>query len=68
MAYLNIPPLCTKAASSVLHDLLVFIFLRAYRIGQCRDVKVFRLISLGTVEEIMYLRQLYKQVNGLPFF
>ncbi|XP_043832837.1 DNA excision repair protein ERCC-6-like 2 isoform X2 [Dromiciops gliroides] len=34
---------------------------RAYRIGQCRDVKVFRLISLGTVEEIMYLRQVYKQ-------
>ncbi|XP_041042629.1 DNA excision repair protein ERCC-6-like 2 isoform X2 [Carcharodon carcharias] len=34
---------------------------RAYRIGQCRDVKVFRLISLGTIEEIMYLRQLYKQ-------
>uniref|UniRef100_UPI00398EB5D5 DNA excision repair protein ERCC-6-like 2 isoform X2 n=1 Tax=Pristiophorus japonicus TaxID=55135 RepID=UPI00398EB5D5 len=37
---------------------------RAYRIGQCRDVKVFRLISLGTVEEIMYLRQLYKQREG----
>ncbi|XP_074186358.1 DNA excision repair protein ERCC-6-like 2 isoform X3 [Rhinolophus sinicus] len=34
---------------------------RAYRIGQYRDVKVFRLISLGTVEEIMYLRQVYKQ-------
>ncbi|XP_072372840.1 DNA excision repair protein ERCC-6-like 2 isoform X4 [Scyliorhinus torazame] len=34
---------------------------RVYRIGQCRDVKVFRLISLGTIEEIMYLRQLYKQ-------
>ncbi|KAM5227760.1 DNA excision repair protein ERCC-6-like 2 [Ctenodactylus gundi] len=34
---------------------------RAYRIGQCRDVKVFRLISVGTVEEIMYLRQVYKQ-------
>uniref|UniRef100_A0A4W3J0J9 ER6L2 protein n=1 Tax=Callorhinchus milii TaxID=7868 RepID=A0A4W3J0J9_CALMI len=34
---------------------------RVYRIGQCRDVKVFRLISLGTVEEIMYLRQVYKQ-------
>uniref|UniRef100_A0AC11E899 ERCC excision repair 6 like 2 n=1 Tax=Ovis aries TaxID=9940 RepID=A0AC11E899_SHEEP len=33
----------------------------AYRIGQCRDVKVLRLISLGTVEEIMYLRQVYKQ-------
>ncbi|XP_076859719.1 DNA excision repair protein ERCC-6-like 2 isoform X2 [Brachyhypopomus gauderio] len=34
---------------------------RAYRIGQCKDVTVFRLISLGTVEEIIYLRQLYKQ-------
>ncbi|KAK9408260.1 DNA excision repair protein ERCC-6-like 2 [Crotalus adamanteus] len=34
---------------------------RAYRIGQRRDVKVFRLISLGTVEEMMYLRQIYKQ-------
>ncbi|XP_071588061.1 DNA excision repair protein ERCC-6-like 2 isoform X1 [Heliangelus exortis] len=34
---------------------------RAYRIGQHRDVKVFRLISLGTVEEMMYLRQVYKQ-------
>ncbi|XP_061623791.1 DNA excision repair protein ERCC-6-like 2 isoform X2 [Phyllopteryx taeniolatus] len=34
---------------------------RAYRIGQCRDVTVFRLISLGTVEEITYLRQVYKQ-------
>ncbi|XP_043103741.1 DNA excision repair protein ERCC-6-like 2 [Puntigrus tetrazona] len=34
---------------------------RVYRIGQCRDVSVFRLISLGTVEEIIYLRQIYKQ-------
>ncbi|NWW71944.1 ER6L2 protein, partial [Climacteris rufus] len=34
---------------------------RAYRIGQYRCVKVFRLISLGTVEEMMYLRQVYKQ-------
>uniref|UniRef100_A0A8C5SXT6 ERCC excision repair 6 like 2 n=1 Tax=Laticauda laticaudata TaxID=8630 RepID=A0A8C5SXT6_LATLA len=34
---------------------------RAYRIGQRRNVKVFRLISLGTVEEMMYLRQIYKQ-------
>ncbi|KAL0979127.1 hypothetical protein UPYG_G00181080 [Umbra pygmaea] len=34
---------------------------RAYRIGQCRDVTVFRLISLGTVEEVIYLRQVYKQ-------
>ncbi|XP_035022492.2 DNA excision repair protein ERCC-6-like 2 isoform X1 [Hippoglossus stenolepis] len=34
---------------------------RAYRIGQWRDVTVFRLISLGTVEEVIYLRQVYKQ-------
>ncbi|KAM4576492.1 DNA excision repair protein ERCC-6-like 2 isoform 2-T2 [Odontesthes bonariensis] len=34
---------------------------RAYRIGQCRDVTVLRLISLGTVEEVIYLRQVYKQ-------
>ncbi|OCU01172.1 DNA excision repair protein ERCC-6-like 2 [Xenopus laevis] len=34
---------------------------RAYRIGQCRDVKVFRFVSLGTVEEMIYLRQVYKQ-------
>ncbi|KAL6458822.1 hypothetical protein MHYP_G00322940 [Metynnis hypsauchen] len=34
---------------------------RVYRIGQCKDVTVFRLISLGTVEEIIYLRQIYKQ-------
>ncbi|RXN18413.1 DNA excision repair ERCC-6-like 2 [Labeo rohita] len=34
---------------------------RVYRIGQCRDVTVFRFISLGTVEEIIYLRQIYKQ-------
>lgn len=37
---------------------------RAYRIGQCRDVTVLRLISLGTVEEIIYLRQVYKQVRA----
>lgn len=34
---------------------------RAYRIGQCKDVTVLRLISLGTVEEVIYLRQVYKQ-------
>nr|XP_058956968.1 DNA excision repair protein ERCC-6-like 2 isoform X2 [Pocillopora verrucosa] len=37
---------------------------RAYRIGQRRDVKVYRLISLGTIEEMMYLRQVYKQDNN----
>ncbi|KAG1700925.1 DNA excision repair protein ERCC-6-like 2 [Nymphon striatum] len=36
---------------------------RAYRIGQRKDVKVYRLISAGTIEENMYLRQIYKQVQ-----
>lgn len=34
---------------------------RAYRIGQVRDVEVFRLVSAGTIEEIVYARQIYKQ-------
>lgn len=34
---------------------------RAYRIGQVRDVEVFRLVSAGTIEEIIYARQIYKQ-------
>ncbi|KEF53304.1 uncharacterized protein A1O9_10752 [Exophiala aquamarina CBS 119918] len=34
---------------------------RAYRFGQKRDVEVFRLISQGTLEEIIYARQIYKQ-------
>ena len=34
---------------------------RAYRIGQTRDVDVFRLISAGTIDEIVYARQIYKQ-------
>lgn len=34
---------------------------RAYRLGQSRDVDVFRLISAGTIEEIVYARQIYKQ-------
>jgi SNF2 family DNA or RNA helicase len=33
---------------------------RAFRIGQKRDVKVFRLVSRGTIEELKYLRQVYK--------
>jgi SNF2 family DNA or RNA helicase len=33
---------------------------RAYRIGQEKDVKVFRLVSTGTIEELKYLRQVYK--------
>ena len=34
---------------------------RAYRLGSRRDVRVYRLISAGTLEEIVYSRQLYKQ-------
>lgn len=34
---------------------------RAYRIGQTRDVEVFRLIGQGTMEEVVYARQVYKQ-------
>lgn len=34
---------------------------RAYRIGQTRDVEVSRLVSAGTIEEIVYARQIYKQ-------
>lgn len=33
---------------------------RAYRIGQERDVEVIRLISKGTIDELKYMRQLYK--------
>ncbi|KAL4236647.1 DNA excision repair protein ERCC-6-like 2 [Mactra antiquata] len=34
---------------------------RAYRIGQRRNVMVYRLVSSGSIEENMYLRQIYKQ-------
>lgn len=33
---------------------------RAHRIGATRDVDVVRLVSGGTVEEMIYLRQIYK--------
>ena len=33
---------------------------RAYRLGQRRDVDVYRLISTGTIEDKTYCRQLYK--------
>ncbi len=34
---------------------------RAYRIGQDKNVDVYRLVSLGTIEELKYARQLYKE-------
>eukprot|EP01119_Soliformovum_irregulare_P008033 TRINITY_DN2078_c1_g1_i1.p1 TRINITY_DN2078_c1_g1~~TRINITY_DN2078_c1_g1_i1.p1 ORF type:complete len:1009 (+),score=338.19 TRINITY_DN2078_c1_g1_i1:106-3027(+) len=33
---------------------------RAYRIGQTKRTNVFRLISAGTIEEMIYHRQIYK--------
>eukprot|EP00054_Salpingoeca_dolichothecata_P030851 m.254826 g.254826 ORF g.254826 m.254826 type:complete len:524 (+) comp26732_c0_seq31:2449-4020(+) len=34
---------------------------RAFRIGQTRDVTVYRLIAAGSLEELVYARQIYKQ-------
>ncbi|KAJ3077274.1 hypothetical protein HDU98_004236 [Podochytrium sp. JEL0797] len=34
---------------------------RAFRIGQLRDVNVYRLIAAGSLEEVIYGRQVYKQ-------
>jgi hypothetical protein len=34
---------------------------RAFRIGQTRDVEVYRLLAAGCIEELIYKRQLYKQ-------
>ena len=41
---------------------------RAYRIGQRRNVSVYRFISVGTIEENIYMRQIYKQVYILFLF
>jgi DNA excision repair protein ERCC-6 len=34
---------------------------RAFRIGQTKDVSVYRLITLGTIEEKIYKKQIFKQ-------
>ncbi|KAI0337673.1 hypothetical protein BDW22DRAFT_1339232 [Trametopsis cervina] len=34
---------------------------RAYRFGQTRNVSVYRLLAAGSVEELIYARQVYKQ-------
>lgn len=34
---------------------------RAFRIGQVRDVEIYRLLAAGCIEELIYERQLYKQ-------
>jgi SNF2 family DNA or RNA helicase len=33
---------------------------RSYRIGQTEEVEVYRLVAKGTIEEMKYLRQVYK--------
>ena len=38
--------------------------MQAYRLGQRRNVKVYRLMSLGSIQEIQYLRQIYKLQMG----
>ena len=38
---------------------------RAYRLGQMREVRVYKLVSRGTIEELTLMRQLYKnKVTG----
>lgn len=37
---------------------------RAFRIGQSRDVDVYRLVAAGTIEETVYLRQVSKQQHS----
>ena len=34
---------------------------RAFRFGQTRDASVYRLLGAGSVEELIYARQIYKQ-------
>lgn len=34
---------------------------RCYRFGQTKHVNVYRLVAQGSIEEIVYMRQLYKQ-------
>ncbi|KAI0946172.1 hypothetical protein AcV7_010213 [Taiwanofungus camphoratus] len=38
---------------------------RAYRFGQLRDVSVYRLLGAGSIEELVYARQVYKQQQML---
>ena len=46
-------------ASDPAHDLQAMD--RAYRFGQTRDVAVYRLLGAGSIEELIYARQVYKQ-------
>jgi hypothetical protein len=66
--------LCVLFFSSACRSLSFGVFLfksirlggrRAYRLGQRRDVNVYRLVAAGTVEEMIYNRQMYKQQQAL---
>jgi SNF2 family DNA or RNA helicase len=48
-----------KSSTDPAHDLQAID--RAYRFGQTRDVSVYRLLGAGSIEELIYARQLYKQ-------
>lgn len=48
-----------RAFADPAHDLQAID--RAYRFGQTRDVSVFRLLAAGSIEELIYARQVYKQ-------
>lgn len=37
---------------------------RAYRFGQTRHVSVYRLVAQGTVEELIYMRQVRYQLSS----
>lgn len=58
---LAILPVCGDAQSPTdpAHDLQAMD--RAYRYGQQRDVHIYRLLGAGSLEELIYARQLYKQ-------
>ena len=47
----------SEGLSLYMPTLFLFSVDRAYRLGQTRDVSVYRLISAGTIEENIYLRQ-----------
>ena len=51
--------LLIEAGSDPAHDLQAMD--RAYRFGQTRDVAVYRLLGAGSIEELIYARQVYKQ-------
>jgi hypothetical protein len=53
-----------RLASDLISQLLIVqsnYHRRAFRFGQTRDVSVYRLLGAGSVEELIYARQIYKQ-------